>query len=328
MIEYELVGADLGEVRFALSPLNELVLSLRALKDPGRFPLHLPWLREVDAAVAAERLDLDVLLALTNDLLWTPDFLNLRPRTPLPHLDSELETVAATPPTQVARGLAEIHPDRLPSALAGRPAAVLARIVAALRGCWSACFEPHWARMRAVLEADIVHRGHVIVQQGLGEMFAGISQRVRLEDDVLQIRLSTHLVSYRRSTAGIGLTLVPTLFSRNPSAPISAAEAPVMFYPTRGIGTLWATQPVDAPRALADLIGTTRTRLLLLLAAPASSTELAVRLGVTTTAVNQHLRAMRAAGILSSARHGRSVLYRRSDLGDRLASGFSQTELT
>ena len=42
MIEYELAGPDLSEVRFAISPLNELTLSLRTLRDPGRFPLHLP----------------------------------------------------------------------------------------------------------------------------------------------------------------------------------------------------------------------------------------------------------------------------------------------
>ena len=79
-----------------------------------------------------------------------------------------------------------------------------------------------------------------------------------------------------------------------------------------------ASDRPQAPRALRDLIGETRSGLLTLLAAPASSTELAVRLGVTPTAVNQHLRAMRAAGLLTSARHGRSVLYLRSDLGDRL----------
>jgi hypothetical protein len=37
--------------------------------------------------------------------------------------------------------------------------------------------------------------------------------------------------------------------------------------------------------------------------------------------VNQNLRAMRAAGLLTSARHGRSVLYYRSDLGSHLLSG-------
>lgn len=93
-----------------------------------------------------------------------------------------------------------------------------------------------------------------------------------------------------------------------------------MFYPARGLGTLGTTDRPQAPQALRDLIGETRSGLLTLREAPASSTELAVRLGVTPTAVNQHLLAMRAGGLLTSARHGRSVLYLRSDLGDRLIS--------
>jgi DNA-binding transcriptional ArsR family regulator len=315
MIRYELAGADLSEVRFAISPLNELTLSLRALRDPGRFPLHLPWLRAVDAA----DLDRETLLALTNERLWTPDFLNPRPRNPLARLEEELEVVAATPAHRVSADLDAVHFETAirPAVLNGRPQAVLRRVLAALRGYWEACFEPHWQRMRAVLEADIVHRGRTIVHSGMATMFADISPRVALADDLLTIRLTTSKVDYRRTTAGIGLTLVPTLFSLNPSTPISADEPPVMFYPARGLGTLWNTDRPRAPQALRDLIGETRSGLLRMLEAPASSTELAVRLGVTAAAVNQHLRAMRAAGLLTSARHGRSVLYLRSDLGDR-----------
>ena len=44
MIEYELEGMDLGEVRFAISPLNELTLSLRTMRDPGRYPLAGEWI--------------------------------------------------------------------------------------------------------------------------------------------------------------------------------------------------------------------------------------------------------------------------------------------
>ncbi|MGH3352118.1 MAG: DUF5937 family protein [Nocardioides sp.] len=317
MISYDLAGADLSEVRFAISPLNELTLSLRALRDPGRFPIHLPWLRTVESA----SLDRETLLALTNELLWTPDFLNPRPRSPLARLEDELELVAATPPARVRADLAAVHFDGVPAVLDGRPQAVLRRVLTALRDYWKACFEPHWPRMRAVLEADIVHRGRMIVHSGMATMFTDISPRVALADDLLTIRLTTSKVDYRRTTAGDGLTLVPTLFSRNPSTPISPDEPPVMFYPARGIGTLWAgdrVSPPRSPRALSDLIGETRSGILALLEAPASSTELAVRLGVTAPAVNQHLRAMRAAGLLTSARHGRSVLYLRSDLGDRL----------
>ena len=41
-------GMDLADVRFAVSPLNEMVLSLRAWRDPGRYPLHLRWLHALE----------------------------------------------------------------------------------------------------------------------------------------------------------------------------------------------------------------------------------------------------------------------------------------
>jgi DNA-binding transcriptional ArsR family regulator len=148
-------------------------------------------------------------------------------------------------------------------------------------------------------------------------MFADLSPRIRLVRDTLQVHMNSD-TRYRRSTAGEGLTLVPTLFTRHVSAPISPEEPPLVMYGARGVGTLWETERPAAPDALAGLVGAVRARLLVMLDAPASSTELARRLAVTPTAVNQHLRAMRAAGLLTSARHGRSVLYLRSQLGDDL----------
>ncbi len=318
MIEYELAGNDLGEVRFAISPLNELALSLRTLRDPGRFPLQLPWLRATGPARAG--LDLQLLRALTNESLWTPDFLTPRPYTPLGRIDDELAALTGTPAGVVRADLAQIHPATLPPALRGRPDKVLDRVLAALRDYWEACFEPHWARMRTVLEADVVYRGRVTAQAGLAAMFAGIDPHVRLDGTVLRVRLRSDY-SYRTSTAGRGLTLTPSLFSRRGSVPISPDEPPHLIYPARGLGTLWEAETSTPPAALVGLVGRVRARLLGLLETPTSSTELAVRLKVTTTAVNQHLRALRAAGLLISARHGRSVLYRRSDLGDRLVRG-------
>jgi biotin operon repressor len=231
-----------------------------------------------------------------------------------------LSALTGTPAGVVRADLAEIHPATLPSVLQGRPARVLGRVLAALRDYWEACFEPHWARMRTVLEADVVYRGRVMAHAGLAAMFADVDPHVRLDGTVLRIRLRSDL-SYRTSTGGRGLTLTPSLFSRRGSAPISPDEPPHLIYPARGLGTLWETETSTPPAALVGLIGRVRARLLGLLETPTSSTELAVRLNVTTTAVNQHLRALRAAGLLISARHGRSVLYRRSDLGDRLVRG-------
>ncbi len=318
MIEYELAGNDLGEVRFAISPLNELVLSLRTLRDPGRFPLQLPWLRSTGPARAG--LDLELLGALTNESLWTPDFLSPRPYTPLGRIDDELAALTGAPAGVVRADLAEIHPAMLPPVLRGRPDKMLDRVLAALRDYWEACFEPYWVRMRTVLEADVVYRGRVTAQAGLAAMFAGIDPHVRLDDTVLRVRLRSDL-SYRTSTAGRGLTLTPSLFSRRGSVPISPEEPPHILYPARGLGTLWETKTTTPPTALVGLIGRVRAQLLRLLETPTSSTELAVRLDVTPSAVNQHLRALRAAGLLISARHGRSILYRRSDLGDRVLRG-------
>ncbi|MFC7494462.1 MULTISPECIES: ArsR/SmtB family transcription factor [unclassified Nocardioides] len=321
-IEYELGGGDLGEVRFALSPMNEVALSLRTWREPGRYPLQLPWLQ----LTASARADLDgeMLLALTNERMWTPDFLTPRPWSPLTRFGDELAALAETPLDVVRDDIAEVHPDPAtrPAVLTGRRDRIRRRITNALAAYWTACFEPWWPRMRAVLEADIVFRGRTIAREGLAAMFADLSPRIRLIDDVVHVHMSSK-VGFRRSTAGEGLTLAPSMFTINATAPISPDEPPLILYGARGGGTLWQSDRPTAPRALAGLVGDVRARLLALLDSPASSTELAIRLGVTTSAVNQHLRAMRDAGLLTSARHGRSVLYLRSGLGDELVRAAS-----
>ncbi len=62
-----------------------------------------------------------------------------------------------------------------------------------------------------------------------------------------------------------------------------------------------------------------RAQLLALLRTPASTTELAAQLGVTRSAVSQHLQVLAAAGLVHRARAGRTVLYRQSAFGAQLA---------
>jgi DNA-binding transcriptional ArsR family regulator len=54
---------------------------------------------------------------------------------------------------------------------------------------------------------------------------------------------------------------------------------------------------------------------------PLPTIELAHRLAVTPSAVSQHLRVLHAGGLVTRARDGRTVLYRRSALGDQLNDG-------
>lgn len=311
MIEFVLGEADLADVRFAVSPLNELTLSLRVLKNPAKFPLHLPWLRRIrDTAVD---IDLDVLLALTNERGWTPDFLSPIPLSPLTRFEDEFAAVRALPTRTIRRDIRAAC-GHLPDVLRDRE-----RMFAALEQYWRRTFEPQWDRVRALLEADIAYRGREMTQRGMAAMFSGLSGRVSFVSPV--VRVVIHGVEPRRiDTSGQGMTLVPSAFISRTAVPVDPALPPMLIYAARGAGTVWETGRARGPEALANVLGQVRADLLTALAAPRSSTELARLSGVTTSAVNQHLRALRDAGLLLSHRHGRSVLYVRSELGDGLVS--------
>jgi len=315
MLHYELGDDGLSGIRFGISPLCEMGLSLRAVKEPSRYPLQLPWLSRTRQA--REGLDLDLLLGLVNDRLWTPDFLNPRPSSPLTRVEDEFAELAALVPADFTRQLENIH-GRLPESLGGPPRTAIRRTVSALRDYWDVCFAPHWPRMRTILEADITHRGRVVAQAGLAEMLNGISTSVSFEGARLNVHLAS--VSSHRTVdvAGRGVMLVPTMFTRGASAPVDQEEAPLVLYPARGQGAMWETEHIVNPRALANLLGRTRASLLAALATPASSTELGIRFGVSTSAVNQHLRALRDVGLVTSTRYGHSMLYLRSPLGSAL----------
>jgi DNA-binding transcriptional ArsR family regulator len=313
MLRYLLTEDDVGSVRFGISPLCELGLSLRAIREPARFPLQLGWLRRTEEARA--HLDMATLNGLIDERMWTPDFLNPRPSSPLTRLDDELDVLLATPPDVFRSDLIAVH-GRIPEVFAGSTSAALRRIVRALRQLWDTCLEPYWPRMRAVLEADVVHRGRQIAQTGVAGMLNGLSSRIDYDRGVVSVRLAT-AVDREQAIDGNGLTLVPTMFTRRASAPIGDGP-PMILYSARGQGALWEAERVANPAAVAAVLGQTRASLLAALGDPASSTELGVRLGVTASAVNQHLRVLRDAGLLVSTRYGRSVLYLRSELGTAL----------
>ncbi|HEX8865952.1 MAG TPA: DUF5937 family protein [Lentzea sp.] len=307
MIEFVLGESDLVDVRFAVSPLNELTLSLRVLKNPARHPLHLPFARRISGV------DTEVLLALSNDRGWTPDFLSPRPVTPFTRFEDELAALHEVPVRTMRRDYRAVLGE-VPAVLRDR-----ARVLAAVEGYWHAALAPHWDRMRAILEADIAFRGREMVQHGLATMFSGISERITFASPVVRV-LIKGVDPWRVEARGQGLTMVPSLFALRTAVPVDPGAPPLLIYAARGAGTVWETGRARGPAALAGVLGQVRADLLAGLGEPRSSTDVARRTGVTTSAVNQHLRALRAAGLLASQRHGRSVVYVRTELGDALVS--------
>lgn len=316
MLRYSFTSRDVATLRFGISPLTELGLGLRALRSPDHYPLQAPWLARIDPVLGV--LDMDVLMGLVDERRWVADFLGPRPRSASTGIDQELRALSRLSPEVLLRDVEALH-GSLPPAFRGAHDAVMSRLIEALATTWHLCFEPHWQRMRGVLNADITHRGRVLASGGYTAMFESLSPKLGWDGKHLDLHLSSTEFAETRP-AGRGMTLIPSMFVSGISTPIDAGLPPMLMYPARGQGAMWSADTGASPAAVAELLGETRARLLGALGEPASSTELASRFGVSTSAVNQHLRVLERGGLLNRTRYGRSVLYYRSDLGDALTS--------
>jgi DNA-binding transcriptional ArsR family regulator len=304
VLTYRLTSRDLADVRFAVSPVAEMVLSLRALRDPGRFPLQLGWVRAVQPRVAG--LNWDVLRWLINDTMGSPDFLTPRPTSPLTQLADELDVIAGVDRQTFERQVVAVN-GQVPDDL------TVETVVDALTEYWQAVMAPYWSRMRTLLSADISYRGHVLTQQGTGAMLNGLGPAITYADGLLKVdRVAEQ--SRIESVDGRGLVLQPTLFGPHAVIPSDPGADPLLGYPPRGQAHLWSVAEPPSQQDLAQLIGTPRAHILELLTHPRTTTDLAVELKVTPSAVSQHLQLLRRTGLVEPQRTGKQVLYRPTEL--------------
>lgn len=324
--EARFAAHNLPELKLAYSPLWEVVASLRALQVPGRHALHLPWIKRTTAAIASADLDLTLPLALVPPSGYIADFLTPPPTTPMPDLADELAVVAATAFDLVRRDLGQLpappagDPNRSASrrgAFAADPHRHLAELVGVLRDYWELAIEPYWPRLRALLDADVVHRSRALALGGTQSLFADLHPDVRWDGEILSV-VKKH--RHHSTLGGEGMLLVPCAFAW-PSVLIMC-DGPwpaTVIYPPRGVATLWA-ESETAPAGLAGALGRTRADILAALAGPAATGELAGRLGVTAGAVSQHLTALRGAGLVVSHRLGRRTIHARTPVADALVA--------
>lgn len=311
---------DLARTRFALSPMYELVSGLRTLRRPAQAAINLPWIRA--ALPIAHELGLEPWLSLIPPRGYSPDFLAPPPGTPLATFAGELDAVRATPADRIRAEL-EIVARRTGSssaieAMRDRPRRELVRLCDLLEEFWARAVEPHWPRIRALLEADLRHRSRRLTEGGPVRLFDDLHPNVAWAADRLTIEMPwTDTVEL----GGRGLLLLPcALLAAHPVAVADEPWQPTLIYPARGLGLLWEPGAKAAPDGLAALVGGTRADLLIALAAPRSTTELAGLLGLTPGGISQHLGVLRRSGLVQAERHGRSVLYLRTADADRLVA--------
>jgi DNA-binding transcriptional ArsR family regulator len=318
MLSFRFGPEDVANVRFAISPLMELHASVRAFDHPEAKALHLPWVAATRERVAD--LDIGVLRALQPRHAYTPDFLNPPPRSPLGDLEAELAEMLATPAEQVRAEVRRVYaPQPLPAVLQPfdeDPEAAVVALAGLVRAYWERALAPHWPRIRALLEGDVLHRARSLADGGAQRLFADIHPELRFADDTLSIDMpfDGHV-----DLDGRGLLFVPSAFTwPRPGASLEGPWQPFVVYPARGIGSLWDPGRAAPPAALAALLGARRASVLAALHAPRSTTELARALELAPGSVSQHLAVLRDAGLVNAHRVGRVVLYMRSPTGDAL----------
>ena len=308
--------ADLGRMRFGISPLMELAESLWIVSSRRVQPVHRGWHEEIRGRLRTVNMAL-LSAVVPGDRTTIAGFLAPRPGRVATTIEAQLRTVAEMPPGELARELRKVWPDgRAPdpvrSMMDGHRDGP-ERLAEAFWGYWSVAVAPYWERVRAVLDEDVAYRAGVLTRGGIGPLLSGLHEAIGLYDESLHLRIDRH---GDRVLAGDGMLLVPSVFAWPHLVVDLAAPGPAsLTYPARGVGTLWeAPGPVAGDDPLGALIGRNRAAILATLAVPHSTTRLAARLGQSKPAVSQHLAVLKRSGMVRSWRSGRSVLYQRTEL--------------
>jgi DNA-binding transcriptional ArsR family regulator len=323
LVVLELDVADLAATRFAISPLSETTRAMLLLARPDPAAVNMPWVRWARAKLGRRSLRLPRAWPLiVNGLNCYPEFLNPAPAVREPELGDELARVRSTPAEAVRASLRRVFGDHpwpdSATELFQRPAESLAEIAAELAECHERLVMPHWERIRPVLDADIVYRAGLLAGGGARSLFSDLHPDLRWSQGTLMINDTDEGPSVLRVMLGPdGVVLMPSVFNW-PEVSYSKATSSqtTLLYPARGVATVWEGDVSEVGSgAVEELLGPARARLLGALRSPATTSALALRFGVTPSAVSQHLGVLHRSGLVDRERSGRRVLYQASELG-------------
>jgi DNA-binding transcriptional ArsR family regulator len=322
-----------GLVHVAPAPLVETMLSLHVLMHPKEHPLQHPWIRQMRTLSPALKREIRAFWFLYSDI--TADFM-LPARADAPQsFDEALASFAALPTERAQYELARpaffyFEPDEGPESLArddvrerirrragtgiarqlfDDPASVQARVVDLLAAYWAESFAAEWERLEPMLdeEADRARDEDPV------PLLARVRSELRVDEaERLLIRQSGH--EHALAVAPDNpLRLIPSVYVW-PHVRINC-DAPwplAVLYPPRTMkkGVAGTPPPDPLVRGLRAAADPTRLRILRLVGErPRSTEELAPLVGLSESGLSKHLRALTAAGLLTTRRQGYYVLY-------------------
>jgi DNA-binding HxlR family transcriptional regulator len=319
---------DLENIRFAYSPLLELVNSYYALHRGQPEATLRAWRDEASRALyGAEFVYLDALFAGTH---YIADFITPTPESPQRDIESELARVYNTPSEIIRENiLTTIENDgetEIRRHYLVRPREALDCLMEELRLYWQYVLAHHWERVETVLENDVLHHARQMALHGIDSMFADLSARISYSDRrVIITKDYIHCGDKESFLDGRGLHLIPMVFSHMHTwHQIEPHWQPMIMYGARGTGLWYRAENPEPDKALRLTLGTGRAKVLLSLLSPAHTTELAHKLNLTSGAISQHLQRLSQAGLVESHRNSHHVYYRLTQRGENLVRLFTE----
>jgi DNA-binding HxlR family transcriptional regulator len=330
MIKVHFTAQDLSEIRFAFSPLSELIASYFMLLNPARHALYLTWIKQTLPAI--KTLPMPYLTALMQPGVgvmgaYFPDFLTPMPTTPHPDFETEFQALLATPDAMLqdnVRHMFERYPSGLNTAILNQfieqPHQALLHLASEIRAYWERIFAPHWLRIHAVLEGDVLYRARQLALHGPETLFGEIHPMAVYHDGCLTLNMLHEDEVYLN---GEGVLLVPLVMAGIKELMFQPGRQRLMLsYSARGAG-LWDMQVAEPNEALTLMLGKSKAQLLMHLQTPCNNGELAQRLHVTPSAITQHLQQMHSAGLVEFHQNSRWVFYRLTARGEKLLALFA-----
>jgi DNA-binding transcriptional ArsR family regulator len=320
MIRIELSDDDLSRTRLAISPLWEMVASMFLVTQENPPVEYLPWVTRARRALQAiEPGPIDLSAPIGP---YIPDFLSPMPAGPVCDVAAEIERVRATEPDRVRADLDDGWADGPPPAwepFAARPRETLDRMCDWLHVYWDATLADDWPRLRAVLEGEMLGRARSLALAGPAAVLDELHPNVRWRPPAIEILKprKTHSLEL----ASRPLVLVPLVFAATVLLAHQPAEGAIgLAYQARGVAALWEPHDGGADGRLELLLGHGRAAVLRALGRPATTTELAARLGYAPSTVSAHLTVLTEAGVVERHRVRRSVFYGLNATGNALVA--------
>jgi DNA-binding transcriptional ArsR family regulator len=326
MLRIHFSDADLARTRIAAAPdpVWEIAASMHRLQSrKGRWA-YAEWYRTARQQLREKKLERvlrSVLLPLYPRAAYFPDFLT--PADAVGDLATGIESIVATPPRRVLEEVAILDRTVGAPAWAGQLTRLDARkeFAGMLRAYYDAVIAPYEEQTQARIEAERAALCRGLLNGGVEGMLSGLGPMLRWRPPVLKVSYPKQAADRDLYLGGRGLTLVPSHF--NWGEPVAFADPqlpPVLVY-----SLLHERGPSDAThgahivdKPLITLLGRTRAAALRAASTGATTTEIARAAGVSASSASRHATALRDARLITTVRHGPTVLHTLTPAGASL----------